>query len=113
MLAMSIEQQIDKLKGHACNLADELEWVIQCFELISPAVADRELIDRFTDPKRIIGFRICRRSMGRYTILGITRVTYDTKPQNPTVTRLVNQITDPSDPNALALRWVQGSAVYL
>jgi hypothetical protein len=41
---MAYEQQIEKLKGHAIAFVDELEWIIQCSQLVQPAIKDRELI---------------------------------------------------------------------
>jgi AbiU2 len=92
---MAYEQQIAKLKGHAIASVDELEWVIQCFELVQPAIKDRELISKFTGNKRMMGFRIFRRSVGRDCIIGITRVTYDHGPKNPTAGRLIAALTCP------------------
>ena len=91
---MSIEQQIAKLQGHARALADELGWILQCFELVRPAIEDLDLQNEFSGlNNRKLGFHICRISMARYCILGITRLTYDRGPQNPTARRLIEVIT--------------------
>jgi hypothetical protein len=34
MTDMAFGQQIAKFKGHALAFAEELEWIIQCFELV-------------------------------------------------------------------------------
>jgi AbiU2 len=92
---MAYEQQIAKLKGHARAFVDELEWIIQCFELVQPTINDQDLIKAFSRNKRTLGFRIARRCVGRYCILGITRVTYDHGPKNPTAGKLIAAITCP------------------
>lgn len=46
---MAYEQQIAKLKGYTQAFVDELEWIIQCFELVQPAIKDQDLIDKFVD----------------------------------------------------------------
>lgn len=90
---MSSEQQIKKLKGHARALADELEWVILCYELIWPTT-DRDFQKAFTrDKTRQPGFRIFQRGMARYCILGVSKLTYDDGIRNPTVRRLIINIT--------------------
>jgi hypothetical protein len=90
---MAYEQQIAKLEKHAVAFAEELEWIIQCAELVRPTVKYRDLISEFTGNKRMLGFRISRRSVARYCIIGITRLTYDREPQNPTAGNLIGALT--------------------
>ena len=90
---MACEQQIAELKGHAIAFVDELEWIIECAQLLQPTIKDRELINEFMANKRMLGFRIFRRSVGRYCIIGITRLKYDRGSRNPTAGRLIAALT--------------------
>jgi hypothetical protein len=68
---------------------DELERIIQCFELVHPTIGDNNPISESIENKRKLGFRIIRRSVARYGILGVTRLTYDRERQSPTAGRLI------------------------
>src|SRR5262249_12998629 len=92
VLKMKIEQQIEKLKGHAVAFVDELEWIIQCFKMLEPAIRNRALIGEVTRRKSTMGFRVLRRSVGRYCILGLTRLTYDQGPNNPTAGNFIEAL---------------------
>jgi hypothetical protein len=90
---MAYEQQIEKLKGHAIAFVDELEWIIQAFKLAEPTVKNESLFEKVTHRKSAMGFRILRRSVGRYCILGLTRFTYDQGSKNPTARNLIEDLT--------------------
>jgi hypothetical protein len=91
--AMAYEQQIAKLEKHAVAFTKELEWIIQCAELVQPTIKDHDLINEFLrNNPRTIGFLI-RRSVARYCIIGITRLTYDRQSQNPTARKLIAALT--------------------
>src|SRR5262245_42600299 len=92
VLKMGIEQQIEKLKGHAVAFVDELEWIIQCFKLVEPAIRNTALIGEIMRHKGTRGFRVLRLSVGRYCILGLTRLTYDQGANNPTVGNFIEAL---------------------
>jgi hypothetical protein len=90
---MAYEQSIEKLKGHTRAFVEELEWIIQCSELVQPTIKDKDLISVFARNKRTLGFHIFRRSVASYCIIGITRLTYDHGPKNPAAGKLIADIT--------------------
>jgi hypothetical protein len=92
-VGMAYEQQIQKLKGHAIAFIEELEWIIQSFEVAEPMIKDKALFDKVIQAKSAMGFRILRRSAGRYCILGLTRLTYDQGSKNPTARNLIKDLT--------------------
>jgi hypothetical protein len=92
---MAYEQQIAKLKGYAIAFTDELEWIIQCFELVQPTIMDLDLETEFMGNKRRLGFRIFQRIVARDCVIGITRVTFDHGPKNPTARKIITALTCP------------------
>jgi hypothetical protein len=94
--ALEVEHQIKKLRGRALALADQLEWIIQCFGLVQFAFMDIDLETQFTGNNRSLGFRILRIRMARYCILEIVKLTYDREPRNPTAGRLIEAIIAPA-----------------
>ena len=94
-LQMSSDQQIEKLKGHIQIFSDELQALIQSFELLRVMAEDQKLIKRISGTKRARGFSVNRWSLIQECILGITKLTYDSQPQTPTVKRLIGDILKP------------------
>jgi hypothetical protein len=93
VVGMVYEQQIQKLKGHAVAFVDELEWIIQSFAVAEPMIKNKALLDKVIQHKSTMGFRVLRRSVGRYCIIGLTRLTYDKGSKNPTARNLINDLT--------------------
>jgi hypothetical protein len=96
---MSSDQQIEKLKGHIQIFSDELRALIQSFELLRVMAEDQKLINRISGTKRARGFSVNRWSLIQECILGITKLTYDSEPQTPTVKRLIGAILKPEADN--------------
>ena len=92
---MSSDQQIEKLKGHIQVFSDELQALIQSFELLRVMAEDQELIKRVSGTQRARGFSVNRWSLIQECILGITKLTYDSQRQTPTVKRLIGDILKP------------------
>jgi hypothetical protein len=92
---MSLNQQIDKLKGHVLIFSEEFRDLIQSFEMLVPIAEDEALLKRFSKTKRARGLAIIRWGLIQECIIGVTKLTYDPEPQNPTAGRLIEAILDP------------------
>jgi hypothetical protein len=89
---MSIDQQIDKLKGHVLIFSDEFRDLILGFEMLVPVAENRELLKNFSKTKRAYGLQILRGSLIEECIIGITKLAYDRDSKNPTAGRLIETI---------------------
>src|SRR5260221_2655669 len=89
---MSIDQQIDKLKGHVLIFSDEFRDLILGFEMLVPVAENQELLKRFSQTKRAHGLQIVRGSLIQECIIGITKLAYDPGSNNPTAVRLIETI---------------------
>jgi hypothetical protein len=89
---MSIDQQIDKLKGHVLIFSDEFRDLILGFEMLVPVAENRELLKKFSQTKRAHGLQIVRGSLIQECIIGITKLAYDRDSKNPTAGRLIETI---------------------
>jgi len=78
-----MDQQIEKLKGHALIFSEELRSLIQSFEMLFPMAEDHELLHKISGAKRARGFSVNRWSLIQECIIGITKLAYDAGPQNP------------------------------
>ena len=95
---MSNDQQLTKLQGHVLIFSEELRDLILTFEMLVPIAEDNELLKKFSGTKQAFGLEIIRGSLIQECILGITKLTYDPEPQNPTAKTLIKGIaTLPSD----------------
>jgi hypothetical protein len=92
---MSSDQQIERLKGHVLILSEELRALIQSFELLFPAAEDHKLLKKISGTKRARGFSVNRWSLIQECIIGITKLVYDSAPQNPTAGTLIEALLDP------------------
>src|SRR6266436_3362162 len=92
---MSSAQQIQKLEGHVLIFSEELRSLIQSFELLFLAAEDQELLQKISGTKRARGFSVNRWSLIQECIIGITKLAYDSGPQNPTAARLIEDILNP------------------
>jgi hypothetical protein len=89
---MSIDQQIDKLKGHALILPQEFRDLIESFSMLFPMNENQELICRLSKTKRALGFEILRSNLTHHCIIGINKLVYDAQSQNPTAGSLIEAI---------------------
>jgi hypothetical protein len=89
---MSVDQQIDKLKGHVLIFSEEFRHLILAFEMLSPIAENQELLKRFSGTKRANGLEIVRWNLIQECIIGITKLAYDPGPQNPTAWNLIQTI---------------------
>lgn len=92
---MSSQQQIDKLQGHVLIFSEELRTLIQGFELLLLAAEDQNLLKKISRTKRARGFSVNRWSLIQGCIIGITKLAYDSRPQNPTAGTLIEALLDP------------------
>jgi AbiU2 len=92
---MCSDQQIEKIKGHVLIFAEELEALIQSFELLLPPAEDREFLQNISGTKRARGFSVNRWNLIQVCIIGITKLAYDASPQNPTAANIIKKILDP------------------
>ena len=86
---MSINQQIDKLKGHSLILSQEFRDLIEGFSMLLPMNENQDLIYRVSKTKRARGFEVLRWNLIQQCIIGINKLVYDSKPQNPTAATLI------------------------
>jgi hypothetical protein len=89
---MSIDQQLNKLKGHVLIFSDELRDLILGFETLVPVAENQDLLKRFSQTKRAHGLQIVRGSLIQECIIGITKLAYDPDSKNPTAGRLIETI---------------------
>ena len=89
---MSDDQQLTKLQGHVLIFAEELRDLILTFEMLAPIAEDNELLKKFSGTKQAFGLEIIRGSLIQQCIIGITKLTYDPEPQNPTAKTLIKGI---------------------
>jgi hypothetical protein len=95
---MSNDQQLTKLQGHVLIFSEELRDLILSFEMLVPIAEDNELIKKFSGTKQAFGVEVIRGGLIQECIIGITKLTYDPEPQNPTAKTLIKGIaTLPSD----------------
>jgi hypothetical protein len=92
---VSFDQQIEKLKGHVLIFSEELQSLIQSFELLLLMAEDQQLLQKVSGSKRARGFSVNRWSLIQECVIGITKLTYDQDSQNPTARRLIEPIVDP------------------
>jgi hypothetical protein len=86
---MSIDQQIDKLKGHSRILSQEFRDLIESFSMLLPMNENQDLICRVSKTKRARGFEILRWNLTQQCIIGINKLVYDTGARNPTAGNLI------------------------
>ena len=89
---MSDDQQLTKLQGHVLIFSEELRDLILTFEMLVPIVENNELLKKFSGTKQAFGLEIIRGSLIQECIIGITKLTYDPEPQNPTAKTLIKGI---------------------
>jgi hypothetical protein len=92
---MCFDQQIEKIKGHVLIFAEELEALIQSFELLLPTAEDRKFLQNISGTKRARGLSVSRWNLIQVCIIGITRLAYDASAQNPTAANIIDKILDP------------------
>src|ERR1700751_1235371 len=89
---MRIDQQIDKLKGHTLILSQEFRDLIETFSMLLPMNENQDLIYRVSKTKRARGFEVLRWNLVQQCIIGVNKLVYDNKPQNPTAGNLIEAI---------------------
>jgi Asp-tRNA(Asn)/Glu-tRNA(Gln) amidotransferase A subunit family amidase len=95
---MSNDQQLENLKRNVLIFTDELRDLILVLEMLVPIAEDTELLKKFSGTKQAFGVETIRGSFIQECIIGITKLTYDDKSQNPTAKTLIKGIaTLPSD----------------
>jgi len=92
---MSSQQRIEKLQGHVLVFSEELRALVQSFELLFLAAEDQNLLKKISRTKRARGFSVNRWSLIQECIIGITKLAYDSGPQNPTAGTLIEALLDP------------------
>jgi hypothetical protein len=89
---MSIEQQVEKLKGHSLILSQEFRDLIETFSMLFPMNENQDLICRVSKTKQARGFEVLRWNLVQQCIIGVNKLVYDNKPQNPTAGNLIEAI---------------------
>jgi hypothetical protein len=89
---MSLDQEIDKLKGHTLILSQEFRDLIETFSMLLPMNENQDLICRVSKTKRARGFEVLRWNLVQQCIIGVNKLVYDNKPQNPTAGNLIEAI---------------------
>lgn len=78
---MSIDQQIDRLKGHVLIFTAEFRDLILGFEMLVPVADNKKLLTKFSRTKRAHGLQIVRGSLIQEykQLLGLFRNCRDNK----------------------------------
>jgi hypothetical protein len=102
---LNVQAQIRKYKDFVDILAEELQALMESFELLRPIAEDPELLKRFQGNESFRGPLTIRRDLVRYCVLGIAKLVYDTDNKNPTLSVLIGALLDPNhDPIRSSLK---------
>jgi hypothetical protein len=93
---MNAREQIKKLRGHVPIFSEHLRYLIQTFEVLLPMAENEALLNAFSNTKRARGFLVVRASLMQQCLIGITKLTYDTGPQNPTASKMIGVLLAPA-----------------